>query len=260
MANIKTLTLYFNYSPLPNPSPSAFMSQFNSWQNLERLAIVMLSFMGGGHDDDSVSSASLAPNSNSKLKELIIRGNLIPTHSMVSAFRALQVPLETLHLIGIALLGPGGILEGLRIVGHRLKTLGIHDDGRISAIGSFTEEGGLLFQLAEVVPKLEQLELSSVDIPQRMFSYLPSGLRKLVIKEEGTMSAKEVQEGIENALGLRKAALTGVKQMEWIPSKKRVESGGWSHEEIEKLKAFGTSRGIDIVTGRDETGDDDADD
>jgi hypothetical protein len=236
------------------------MSQFNSWQNLERLAIVMLSFMGGGHDDDSVSSAPLAPNSNSKLKELIIRGNLIPTHSMVSALRALQVPLDTLHLIGIALLGPGGIYEGLRIVGHRLKTLGIHDDGRMSAIGSFAEEGGLLSQLDELVPKLEQLELSSVDIPYRMFSHLPSGLRKLVVKEEGTMEAKEVQRGMGNALGSEKATLTGMRQMEWVPSKKKVESGGWSHEEIEELKAFGASRGIVMIIGRDETEDDEDND
>jgi hypothetical protein len=179
----------------PFPPPGRVISQFASrWPNLKRLAIVDLPLWdGSGNGNLALADGDDLLHPASKLKGLCISGGSVTPTALTRILHTLRkTPLEVLCLTGTEKLGPSGLLEALRADGRGSKNLEID----LIDTRSFMEAGGLLFQLKEVVPNLEQLDLSANEAPQAMFKFLPKRLKRLSVKlGESTMKARDILKG-----------------------------------------------------------------
>jgi hypothetical protein len=103
-ANIKTLALVIHALCTLPPQAAEFMMMFMAWPSPETLEVV-----NSAHTSDmgeQIESAlphagdlvPIIPHPDSKLRQLVIRGNIM---MMVAGLRALQDPLETLCLYDI---------------------------------------------------------------------------------------------------------------------------------------------------------------
>jgi len=252
LASVKKFGWHHDYSPLPNPDPASWIGQFSTWPSLESLNLRMLSFMDGSRSSFAALSApgtesaetpatEFTVNPQSKLKELKIMGNIIPAHSFVAGLTALRAPLETLEISSIALLGAGGIAQGLQVVGARLLELRIIDDGRIGAINKVHDK--LLPKLSQLCPALERLILAHVPFPQTCFRLLPPKLKTLVVSSEGSLSADQVLEGLEETKGL----FQDLCEVQWVVGK---DAEGWEDDDVALFKTWGERHSIKVTVNR----------
>lgn len=211
---------------MPNPDPALWIGQFSTWDSLEYLELRGLSFMGGSQSSEYYPyTDSPAP---SKLRHLRIDGNLIPPHQLCAALNALRVPLTKLELANIALLGPAGICDALRIVGKSLKLLVVEDDGRLSAIGNVSD--GLLIHMKTLCPDLEELVLAGFPISVESFQHLPAGLVSLSAPEPSLTG-----DALISGLG----ELKELKKLTWCSI-----LDTWDKQDTESVLRYCEERGI----------------
>lgn len=209
-----------------------------------------MDFMGGGagfsallrgsnpDGEDASELPAIIPDPQSKLKEFVLVGNMVPPQALVAGLTALRAPLEVLEIHGVALLGPAGIVKALQIVGARLRELRVIDDGRIGAIGNIGEV--LLPKIKKLCPALQVLELRNVSFPSPCFRFLPEGLKKLLVSKPGPLGALQLLQVLQET----REHLQRLEELQWSAGK--VEEG-WDKGDVESLLDWGNSGSIRIL-------------
>jgi hypothetical protein len=247
-ANIKTLALIIHALYTPPPQAAEFMTMFVAWPSLETLEVV-----NGAHTSDmgnpieQIESAlphagdlvPIIPHPDSKLRKLVIRGNIM---MMVAGLRALQAPLETLCLYDIQVYFPEYMLKALWIVGKTLKTLSLGDrDGLMSKWGPFAE---VFRGLNELIPNVETLEFDSLDFPEGISGsgILPPRLKRLVVTREKALGTSQVLRLLDEVINVD--GLTELEEVQWFSYK--FEKSSWERMGIRRLEDWGMAHSVRI--------------